>query len=202
MRNIDEFRDAADVYEHSMFISPLYLLYVDHVLVRLADPTNNDAKMKLAEIYEIMGEPRKALDLVYEVIDSRKRRNKAASATTGDDLSNPTSTSLFAEDKARAKGAAARPKLTHAQLREMESQKEKEVLKGYRRLKDLWAGMLAGEEEAEREWLVQAEKLVDMFRETRNLFLTSRVCDFRSLVILAEFGCRTTHSAGCFPEVG
>ncbi len=34
--------------------------------VRLADPANNDAKMKLAEIYEIMGEPRKALDLVYE----------------------------------------------------------------------------------------------------------------------------------------
>lgn len=35
-------------------------------IVRLADPANNDAKMKLAEIYEIMGEPRKALDLVYE----------------------------------------------------------------------------------------------------------------------------------------
>lgn len=36
------------------------------MLVRLADPANIDAKMKLAEIYEIMGEPRKALDLVYE----------------------------------------------------------------------------------------------------------------------------------------
>ena len=33
---------------------------------RDVDPTNNDAKMKLAEISEIMGEPRKALDLVYE----------------------------------------------------------------------------------------------------------------------------------------
>ena len=32
----------------------------------LVDPANNDAKMKLAEIYEIMGEPGKALDLVYE----------------------------------------------------------------------------------------------------------------------------------------
>ena len=27
----------------------------------------------------------------------------------------------------------------------------------------------------EREWMMEAEKLVDMFRETRNLFLTSRV---------------------------
>lgn len=31
-----------------------------------ADPTNHDAKMKLAEIYEIMNEPRKALELVLE----------------------------------------------------------------------------------------------------------------------------------------
>jgi hypothetical protein len=31
-----------------------------------ADPSNNDAKMKLAEIYEIINEPRKALELVYE----------------------------------------------------------------------------------------------------------------------------------------
>jgi len=30
-------------------------------------------------------------------------------------------------------------------------------------------------EECEREWMVEAEKLVDMFREMRNLFLTSRV---------------------------
>lgn len=43
-----------------------YLIYLMMSLVRLADPSNNDAKMKLAEIYEIMGEPRKALDLVYE----------------------------------------------------------------------------------------------------------------------------------------
>ena len=34
--------------------------------VRLADPANNEAKMKLAEIYEITNETRKALDLVYE----------------------------------------------------------------------------------------------------------------------------------------
>jgi thioredoxin-like negative regulator of GroEL len=31
-----------------------------------ADPSNNDAKMKLAELYEIMDEPRKALELVYQ----------------------------------------------------------------------------------------------------------------------------------------
>ena len=184
-----------------LFSLPTYYM-LTRSLVRLADPTNNDAKMKLAEIYEIMGEPRKALDLVYEVIDSRKKRAKGASANAADDASNPMSTSLFAEDKARAKAAAARPRLTHAQLREMELEKEKEVIKGYRRLKELWTGMLNEEEEAEREWLVQAEKLVDMFRETRNLFLTSRVCDVRSLITPFDLACRTTPSAGCFPEVG
>ena len=37
-----------------------------HSLVIHADPTNNDAKMKLAEILEILNEPRKALDLVLQ----------------------------------------------------------------------------------------------------------------------------------------
>jgi len=35
--------------------------------------------------------------------------------------------------------------------------------------------MLAGDPEAEKEWLVESERLVETFRETRNLFLTSRV---------------------------
>ena len=38
---------------------------LDGVSVRLANPTNNDAKIKLAEIYEIMDEPRKALDFFF-----------------------------------------------------------------------------------------------------------------------------------------
>ena len=69
MKNVEELREAADVYEHGSFFSPSsnsisYILC--DASVRLVDPANNDAKMKLAEIYEIMGEPRKALDLVYE----------------------------------------------------------------------------------------------------------------------------------------
>ena len=70
MKNVEELREAADVYEHGWFFSPFFSIAVSYKLggasVRLVDPANNDAKMKLAEIYEIMGEPRKALDLVYE----------------------------------------------------------------------------------------------------------------------------------------
>lgn len=35
-------------------------------LVIAADPTHKDAKMKLAEIYEILDQPRKALELVTQ----------------------------------------------------------------------------------------------------------------------------------------
>jgi hypothetical protein len=69
-RMLGDLKEAAEVYEHGEPpASPSGLLtYSDHPLVKSADPTNNDAKMKLAEIYEILNEPRKALELVYEGI--------------------------------------------------------------------------------------------------------------------------------------
>ena len=111
------------------------------------------------------------------MIDSRKKRGKSNAVNQTEDTVNPSNTSLFSEDKATPKSKAkVQNRLTHAQLRELEVQKEKEVMKGYRRLKEIWSGMLAGEKDSEREWLLEAEKLIDMFRETRNLFVTSRVC--------------------------
>ncbi|KIJ97070.1 hypothetical protein K443DRAFT_10140 [Laccaria amethystina LaAM-08-1] len=158
MKMLEELREAAEVYEH----------------IRQADPTHNDAKMKLAGIYEILGETRRALEQVYEVIDSCKKRTKAPATQSEDD---PTIASLFAEERSLAKSKAntnRAHRLTHLQLRELEAAKEKEVMQGYRRIRELWASMMGGNEECEREWLVEAEKLVDMFRETRNLFLTSQ----------------------------
>lgn len=116
-------------------------------------------------------------------MDSRKRRPRQGTADDGSENSNITS--LF-EEKARAKGklsGAKANKLSAAQLRELEGQKEREVMQWFRRVKELWPRMLCGEEEAEREWLVEAEKLIESFRETRNLFQTSRVsyCLIRSL---------------------
>ncbi|KAJ3569113.1 hypothetical protein NP233_g5266 [Leucocoprinus birnbaumii] len=183
-RMMEQLKEAAEIYEH---------------IVRSIDPTHNDAKMKLAEIYEAMGEPRKALELVYEgsstsvhanliyenyaVIDSRKRRGKGDSANQGEDQSNIASTSLFEEraPQPKARQQPKTPRLTHVQLRELESQKEKEVLGGYQRVQELWPRMLTGEAEAEKEWLAEAEKLVETFRETRNLFLTSRSHPFRGM---------------------
>ncbi|TFK26991.1 TPR-like protein [Coprinopsis marcescibilis] len=183
MRNMEQLKEAAEVYEH----------------IRLADPSHNDARMKLAEIYEILGETRRALDLVYEVIDSRKKRKGGTnqpSTQSGNAEAGPSTitTSLFAEERAtgKTKGSVNKPqnRLTHAQLRDLESEKEREVIRGFKKLKDLWQ-FLSGPTfnqtgagnvgEQERLWMLEAEKLVDMFRETRNLFLTSRNNPFRGM---------------------
>lgn len=158
--------------------------------------------MKLAEIYEILNEPRKALELVYEgtvllqssyymstnfisnlVIDSRKKRPKEGDPSTSSTPADAAaSTSLFSEERPTAKSKAATlrtNRLTQAQLRELEAEKEQEVIRGYKRMTEIWGKMLneneEGHEDALREWLIEAEKLVEMFRETRNLFLTTKV---------------------------
>jgi general transcription factor 3C polypeptide 3 (transcription factor C subunit 4) len=65
----------------------------------------------------------------------------------------------------------------------LEVAKEREVVRGYKRLCELWGRMLKGgeqveDQEAVREWMVEAEKMVETFKETKNLFLTSRVSHF------------------------
>lgn len=164
------------------------------------DPTHNEAKMKLAELYEILDEPRKALDLVYQgsamlhrsdlhsfitqflVIDSRAKSRAAKEQGDTPQSGGQVHASLFEEtSRGKPKSSTSKSrKLTPAQLRELEEQKEREVIRGYRRVEELWSRLLddtdLGQEEAQREWMFEVEKLVDMFRETRMLFLTSRVC--------------------------
>jgi general transcription factor 3C polypeptide 3 (transcription factor C subunit 4) len=166
-------------------------------LVLSLDASLNDVKMRLAGIYEVLHEPRKALDLVYQgvsyrniveqvlyitritVIDSRKRRPKDA-ALSAHSADTPSS-SLFEESTTKKKSKVSKTgRLTLPQLHELERKKEHEVKRGYKLLRELWPKMLLpqgaeGQELAEREWILEAEKLVDMFRETRNLFRTSRV---------------------------
>ncbi|KAJ7087686.1 hypothetical protein B0H15DRAFT_982935, partial [Mycena belliarum] len=159
MRMAEELREAVVVYE----------------AVCKVDPGDNEAKMKLAEVYEILDEPRKALELVYEVIDSRQRRPKAPS---GIGSAAPTVPSLI-QDKPTKPASKPRPKvsqnrLSNAELRALEARKEAEALEVYRRLKALWPHMLAGPGEARQEWLLEAEKLIEAFRETRMLFSTAR----------------------------
>ncbi|KAI0269808.1 TPR-like protein [Gloeopeniophorella convolvens] len=166
---VGQLQDATEVYETILSL----------------DPSLNDVKMRLAEIYEVLHEPRKALDLVYQVIDSRKRRPK--DTATGSQAPGAPTSSLFEETAAKKKNKAAKgSRLTLAQLHELEQKKEEEVKRGFSFLRELWPRVSLpqgadGQELAEREWLLEAEKLVDMFRETRNLFRTSRSNPFRGM---------------------
>lgn len=170
-RMLGDLQEAAEVYKQ----------VID------ADQTNNDAKMKLAELYEIMDEPRKALELVYQVIDSRKRRTNQPEATPTPGTipqPQPQGASLF-EEKSRTKSKTPAPgksRLSLAELKALEEQREREVILGYTRAEDLWPRMLHGDAEAGREWMIEAEKLVEMFRETRNLFVTTRDYDFKGML--------------------
>ncbi|KAI0339047.1 TPR-like protein [Trametopsis cervina] len=176
-RMVGDLKGAAEVYEY----------------VLKADPSNNGAKKDLASIYEILGETRKALDLLLQVIDARRRAKLTGRQGLEDDDGQPATSdrgvgaSLF-EEKARsgkekvskASGSKA-GKLSSAQLRDLEAQKEKLASQSFRRVKDLWAPMLSGQEEAVREWMHEAELLVESFRETRALFLSARHMGFRGM---------------------
>ncbi|KAJ6486311.1 hypothetical protein DFH09DRAFT_1265926 [Mycena vulgaris] len=158
LRMADELREAAEVYE----------------AVRKVDPTHNEAKMKLAEVYEILDEPRKALELVYEVIDSRQRRPKEPAALDG---AAPAVAPLIHDKPAKphpAKIKMSQNRMSNAELRAIEAQKEAEAVGAYARLKQLWPRMLEGDGAPRQEWLLEAEKLIEAFRETRRLFSTSK----------------------------
>ncbi|KIJ10452.1 hypothetical protein PAXINDRAFT_182044 [Paxillus involutus ATCC 200175] len=152
-----------------------------------ADASNTDAKMKLAELYEIMDEPRKAFELVYQVIDVRKRRPAQAEVIAPDPgTSSQHGASLFEEiahGRPKGKIATKQGRLTLAELKGLEEQREKEVLSGYKRIEGLWPNILSEScsDQIEREWMLEAEKLVEMFRETRNLFLTTSTMIFRGM---------------------
>lgn len=120
------------------------------------------------------------------VIDSRKRRTNQPEATpTPGTVPQPQGASLF-EEKSRTKSKTPAPgksRLSLAELKALEEQREREVILGYTRAEDLWPRMLHGDAEAGREWMIEAEKLVEMFRETRNLFVTTRVIGWVSVCL-------------------
>ncbi|KAJ7453902.1 hypothetical protein FB451DRAFT_1408776 [Mycena latifolia] len=122
LRMADELREAAEIYE----------------VVRKVDPTHNEARMKLAEVYKILDEPRKALELVYEVIDSRQRRPKEINAV---DDTAPNVPPLI-QDKPCAKAKMSYNRLSYTELRALEAKKEAEAVASHRRLKELWPRML------------------------------------------------------------
>jgi general transcription factor 3C polypeptide 3 (transcription factor C subunit 4) len=87
------------------------------------------------------------------------------------------SQSLFDEKAAPPKKGtkSGAQRLSPAELKALEMERQAKIDASYEMCKQLYDGMMAGDDEAESEWLIEAEKLVEHFRETRQLFITSKV---------------------------
>ena|ERR1700761_1801962 len=86
---------------------------------------------------------------------------------------------MFIEEKAAEKSGklkSGRPRMTIEALRELEASMEVETLKSYQRLLELYPKISKDQpNDCERDWMLQAEKMIEGFRETKQLFSTSHV---------------------------
>ena len=82
--------------------------------------------------------------------------------------------SLFEVSSSRPTKGYKSSKSSRPVARELEVEKEKEVLRGYQHVMDLTPAMKVGDEVSVKECLLEAEKLIETFRETRRLFLSTR----------------------------
>ncbi|CCO34239.1 Transcription factor tau 131 kDa subunit AltName: Full=TFIIIC 131 kDa subunit [Rhizoctonia solani AG-1 IB] len=152
------------------------------------DPDEHDAKMKLAEVYDILNEKRLALELVNQVI---KAREQIQSRTSTSGAYTPAEASLFVERAPTAstlttKKPANKPTLTPAEAQRMERERVDTVVRGFKRLKDLDPGEICSNTEGradERwdEWLSVAEELVRIFMGEKKLFISDRYKEFSGL---------------------
>ncbi|KAG9007114.1 transcription factor TFIIIC subunit tfc4 [Tulasnella sp. 427] len=145
------------------------------------NPENIEAKMRLAELYEILDQPRQALALVNEgkepLIAWRKTQEKGRS-TAGDE--DPESSSaeqsgaLFEEKKRHAKSKSTVPIGT---IHVFELARQNVVDEGFSKLEKLDP---KGPERT--EWMKEALVLIDVFRETRELFSGNRFARFQGSI--------------------
>ena len=149
------------------------------------------------------------------VIDSRKRHGDPAHDNDdGSPPTEPATSSLFAERKrGRPKkesnsASAGMQKMTRAEAQQLEAQRSRECEVYFGACERLvgtmraWRGGEEGEGEGEVEaWAVNAERLLEMFRETRALFPAASVSlgSFKSLswALGVDFYCVVQELSGC-----
>jgi general transcription factor 3C polypeptide 3 (transcription factor C subunit 4) len=123
------------------------------------------------------------LFMCIAVIDARRRKLNSRGEQSRTQGGGEDVGSFFAEnaDKSmRSRPRASENKLSLPELRTLEAEKERETLRAYARAQELWPRVVGDtppeeQQQAEREWLFEVERLVEMFRETRRLFTSNRV---------------------------
>ncbi|RPB21692.1 TPR-like protein [Terfezia boudieri ATCC MYA-4762] len=151
-------------------------------------PNDVDARMKLAEIYEVSDRREEALDLVNEIIALRKQQDIAekerlAGGQTKEVISAPT---FFAAPPSRVPTKERRAQATAAQRAEMKARKTEQTITKYRKLEYLRPRMEMGDADAVRDWLDTAGDLVDQFRNTKAFYPSERSMKFKGFATLAH----------------
>ncbi|KDN41099.1 hypothetical protein RSAG8_07653, partial [Rhizoctonia solani AG-8 WAC10335] len=147
------------------------------------DPEEHDAKMKLAEIYDILNEKRLALDLVNQVIKAREQV-RSRSPTSGEQT--PAEASLFAEraptnPTSTTKKPIHKPTLTPAEVQRMERERVDTVIRGFKKLKEVDPGEVCSSGEGWEGWLSVADELARIFMSEKKLFISDRYKEFSGL---------------------
>lgn len=125
-------------------------------------------------------------------MDDRSRRPPTSEDKLHQEDEGSSAPSLFHE---RQTGKGKQPvsgrhhALSKQELEELELRREADAGAWYARLQELWDPMLRQEMEAENEWMMLAEMLVEMFRETRKLFaaVSKNVSDFLGMLAFVVF---------------
>ncbi|KAG8908776.1 transcription factor TFIIIC subunit tfc4 [Tulasnella sp. 403] len=142
------------------------------------DESNMNAKMKLAEVYEILDQPRTALNLVKEVIAWRKSHeegNVRSDRGNTEEVQDTDPTNALFEEKKRSK--KARSAMPIQMVWVMEQARQNRVDEGFKKLESL-----DPEGDDRTEWMKEASALIEMFRGTRELFGGNRFAQFRGSV--------------------
>src|SRR5690606_15803609 len=118
------------------------------------DRDNTEARMQLAEMYEVSDRREEALQLVNEVL-ALKRIDEGLPIPIDPALTAAgpqDDTALFIQQPVRAAGRTRRAALTAEQKAALEKRKEESTLVKFKKLEVLQKGMEAGEEAAVKEW--------------------------------------------------
>ncbi|KIM34146.1 hypothetical protein M408DRAFT_91230 [Serendipita vermifera MAFF 305830] len=145
------------------------------------EPDNRQAKLRLAEVYEVQNEPKKALALVYEVMDARKDDKNSSDAGQNDAQMDDAAIITGKSQKQRAKQGnrkadtdPERRRPTRVELQRREQEKTAQTASYFATLEEIHGDMLYGDPDAVHTWITIAGTLIDDFREARELFPADR----------------------------
>lgn len=158
-----------------------------HAILNLY-PDDVDARMKLAEIYEVSDRREEALELVNQIIAVRKQQDIAEKERfVGGEASKTSSApTFFSTPPSRILAKSRRAEATAAQRAEMKARKTEQTITKYRKLDYLSFRMETGDAEAVRDWLDTAGDLVDEFRNTRAFYPSERSMKFKGFATIAR----------------